>query len=77
LRKITAHVYLVKNGVLGLEAGAGKLDNLLIGARLLPTKLIARERQDFKSYKTTNWQGNIVVSWLLLRNKQTDPSYAT
>ena len=78
LRKITAHTetdrcitvveenncknYLVKNGVLGLEASAGKLNNLLIGARLLPTKLIAWEGQDFKPYKTTNWQENIVVS---------------
>ena len=39
-------MYLVENGVLGLEAGAGKLNDLIIGARLLPTKLIAWESQD-------------------------------
>jgi hypothetical protein len=48
-RKTSAQIYLVKNGVLSLEASAGKLDNLLVGARLLPTKLVARESQDFKS----------------------------
>lgn len=54
LLQITAQIYLVKNGVLGLEASAGKLDNLLIGARLLPSKLIAWESQDLKAYKTTH-----------------------
>lgn len=44
-------MYLVENGVLGLEASAGKLDDLLIAARLLPTKLVAWECQDLKAYK--------------------------
>ena len=46
---------LVKDGVLGLEACAGKLDNLLIGARLLPTKLVAWKSQNLKAYKPQNW----------------------
>lgn len=46
---VTIDINLVKDGVLGLEAGAGKLDNLLICARLLPTKLVAWESQDLKA----------------------------
>jgi hypothetical protein len=43
--------YLVKNGVLSLEACAGKLDNLLVGTRLLATKLVAWESQNLKACK--------------------------
>ncbi|BAS90434.1 Os04g0556350 [Oryza sativa Japonica Group] len=47
-----ALTYLVKNGILSLEASASKLDNLLIGAGFLPSKLIARESQYLKAYKS-------------------------
>lgn len=46
---VAIDINLVKNWVLGLEASAGKLDNLLIAARLLPSKLIAWESQDLKA----------------------------
>jgi hypothetical protein len=46
---VTIHINLVKNGVFSLEACAGKLDNLLVGTRLLATKLVAWESQDFKA----------------------------
>jgi hypothetical protein len=46
---VTVDINLVKNGILSLEASASKLDNLLIGAGFLPSKLIARESQYLKA----------------------------
>jgi hypothetical protein len=38
----------VKNRVLGLEASADELDDLLARAGLLPAELVARERKDLE-----------------------------
>lgn len=46
---LRAQTYLVKDWILGLEAGANKLDDLLVRARLLPTELVAWERKDLKT----------------------------
>jgi len=44
-----AQLYLVKNWILGLEASANKLDDLLVCAWFLPTELVARESKDLKT----------------------------
>lgn len=46
---VTININLIKNWILGLEAGASKLDNLLISARFLSTKLVAWESKDLKT----------------------------
>jgi hypothetical protein len=48
-KKYCDQIYLVKNWILRLEASACKLDDLLIGARFLPTKLVAWESKDLKT----------------------------
>jgi hypothetical protein len=42
-------MYLVKDWILGLEPCTNKVLDILIGAWLLPTKLIARESQYLQS----------------------------
>ena len=48
-REYQAHIYLVKNQILGLQMSARNLNNLLINARFLPTKLIAWESKELKT----------------------------
>jgi hypothetical protein len=48
-----APIYLVENWILGLEASASKLNNLLISARFLSAKLVAWESKDLKTCGVT------------------------
>lgn len=46
---LTININLVENWILGFEASASKLNNLLISARFLPTKLVAWESKDLET----------------------------
>jgi hypothetical protein len=62
--KYYAQIYLVKNRILGLEASASKLNNLLVSARFLPAKLVAWESKDLKTC------GHIIVSSLSINDSK-------